>query len=155
MRHALHAEWTKMRTVGGTGWLLLATIGLTVGLSAASIAASTCDGSGCTQDVTRLSLTGIYLGQAVVAVLAVLVISGEYGTGMIHTTFTAVPSRSTVLVSKAIALAGVLVVTGSAAVLGSLLAGRLILPGNGFTEAHGFAPLSLADGPTGRRCALP
>jgi len=39
------------------------------------------------------------------------------------------------------------------AVLGSLLAGRLILPGHGFTAAHGFAPLSPADGPVLRAAA--
>jgi ABC-2 type transport system permease protein len=38
-------------------------------------------------------------------------------------------------------------------VVGSLLAGRLILPGHGFTAAHGFAPLSLADGPVLRAAA--
>ena len=37
--------------------------------------------------------------------------------------------------------------------LGSLLAGRLILPGNGFTAAHGHPPLSLGDGPTLRAAA--
>ena len=36
---------------------------------------------------------------------------------------------------------------------GSLLAGRLILPGHGFTEAHGFPPLSLGDGPVLRAAA--
>ena len=39
-------------------------------------------------------------------------------------------------------LAGVL------GVLGSLVAGRATLPGNGFTRANGYEPLSLADGPT-------
>ncbi|MEZ0077168.1 hypothetical protein [Planotetraspora sp. GP83] len=37
--------------------------------------------------------------------------------------------------------------------LGSVLAGRLILPGNGFTPAHGYPPLALADGPTLRAAA--
>jgi ABC-2 type transport system permease protein len=36
MRQALHAEWTKLCTVAGTGWLALATIGVTVALSAAA-----------------------------------------------------------------------------------------------------------------------
>ena len=39
MRPALHAEWTKLRTVAGTGWLLLATIVLTVAVSAVATAA--------------------------------------------------------------------------------------------------------------------
>src|SRR5580693_4189270 len=47
------------------------------------------------------------------------------------------------------AIVGALVlVAGAVAVTASLLAGRLILPGNGFTAAHGFAALSLAHGPT-------
>ena len=37
--------------------------------------------------------------------------------------------------------------------LGSVLAGHFILPGNGFTAAHGFLPLSLAAGPTVRAAA--
>ena len=40
------------------------------------------------------------------------------------------------------------------AVLGSLLAGRIFLPGNGFTVAHGFLPLSIAHGPTLRAAGL-
>jgi ABC-2 type transport system permease protein len=42
---------------------------------------------------------------------------------------------------------GLTLAAGTVAVLGSILAGRLILPGRGFTAAHGFPPLSLADGP--------
>jgi ABC-2 type transport system permease protein len=38
-------------------------------------------------------------------------------------------------------------------VLCSLLAGRLILPGRGFTPTHGYTPLSLADGSTLRAAA--
>jgi len=34
-----------------------------------------------------------------------------------------------------------------------VLAGRLILPGHGFSPARGFPPLSLADGPTLRAAA--
>ena len=30
LRDALHAEWTKLRTLPGTGWLLLAVVALTV-----------------------------------------------------------------------------------------------------------------------------
>jgi ABC-2 type transport system permease protein len=38
-------------------------------------------------------------------------------------------------------------------VLGAWLAGRLILPGRGFTAAHGYPPLSLTDGATLRAMA--
>ena len=153
MREALHAEWTKLRTASGTIWLLLAVIALTVALSAGAAAAARCPSAGCGQDPARISLTGIELGQVIVAVLAVLVISGEYGTGMIRTTLAAMPRRTTVLAAKAAILTGLVLAAGTIAVLGSLLAGRLLLPGNGFTAAHGFAPLSLGDGPVLRAAA--
>ena len=39
MTEALRAEWTKLRTLASTGWLLLGAIVLTVGVSAAVAAA--------------------------------------------------------------------------------------------------------------------
>ena len=84
MRDALHAEWTKLRTAAGTGWLLLAAVALTVAVSAAAAATVAARPGCCRSDPAKLSLTGIYLGQAVVAILAVLAVSGEYSTGMIR-----------------------------------------------------------------------
>ena len=109
--------------------------------------------AGCQLDPARTSLTGIYLSQAIVAILAVLAISGEYTSGMIRITFTAVPRRTTVLAAKAAILSGLVLAAGTVAVLGSLLAGRLILPGHGFTAGHGYPPLSLGDGPVLRAAA--
>jgi ABC-2 type transport system permease protein len=153
LRDALHAEWTKLRTAPGTIWLLFAAVALTVAVSAAAAAAARCPATGCGQDPARVSLTGVYLGQAVVAVVAVLAISGEYSSGMIRTTLAAMPRRTTVLAAKAALVTGLTLAAGTLAILGSLLAGRLILPGHGFTAAHGFAPLSLADGPVLRAAA--
>jgi ABC-2 type transport system permease protein len=153
LRDALHAEWTKLRTAPGTSWLLLAVIALTAAVSAAATAATTCPTVGCAVDPAKLSLTGIQLGQALVAVLAVLAISGEYSTGMIHVTLAAMPRRLTILAAKAAILSGVALAAGTIAVFGCMLAGRLILPGHGFTPAHGYPPLSLADGPTLRAAA--
>ncbi|MES4901161.1 MULTISPECIES: ABC transporter permease subunit [unclassified Streptomyces] len=153
MRGALHAEWTKIRTVAGPLWLLLGMIAATVALSAGAVSVPTCESAGCGGDMTRVSLLGVALGQAPAAVLAVLVISGEYGSGMIRTTLAAMPHRATVLAAKAITLAGVVAAAGTIAVLGSLAAGRLILPRHGFTAAHGHPALSLADGPTLRAAA--
>ncbi|MFB9830901.1 ABC transporter permease [Actinoallomurus acaciae] len=149
MRVHLRAEWTKLRTVPGTAWLLFAVAGLTVALSALATAAVTCPPDGCAVDNTKLSLTGVELGQAAVALLAVLAISGEYSTGMIRTTLTAMPGRVTVLTAKAAVLAGLTMAAGTVAVLGSLLAARLILPGSG--QPH--PPPSLADGATLRAAA--
>jgi ABC-2 type transport system permease protein len=76
----------------------------------------------------------------------VLVISGEYSSGMIRTTFIAMPRRWTVLAAKAVMVTGLILVAAVAAVAGSLVAGRFILAGNGVTTAHGFAVVSLANG---------
>jgi ABC-2 type transport system permease protein len=153
MREALHAEWTKLRTAPATIWLLPAVIALTVALSVAAAAAVRCPSAGCGQDPAKISLTGIQLGQAVVAVVAVLAISGEYSTGMIRTTLTAMPSRTTVLAAKAATLTSLVLTAGTIAVLASVLVGRLILPGHGLTPAHGYPPLSLGDGPVLRAAA--
>jgi ABC-2 type transport system permease protein len=153
LREALHAEWTKLRTVPGTIWLLLAIVATTAALGAVVDAATKCSSGGCPIDPAKTSLTGIYLSQAFVVILAVLAISSEYSNGMVRVTFTAMPRRTTVLAAKAVTVTGLVLAAGTVAVLGSVLAGRLILPGHGFTAAHGYPPLSLGDGPVLRAAA--
>jgi ABC-2 type transport system permease protein len=149
LRDALHAEWTKLRTVSGPAWLLLGAVVLTVAVSAAAVGATHCQQDlSCPVDTTKLSLTGVQVGQAVAAILAVLAISNEYSSGMIRTTLAAMPNRLAMLAAKAILLAALVLVAAAVAVFGCLLAGHLILPGHGFTAARGFHPVWLSDGPT-------
>ena len=101
----------------------------------------------------KITLTGIDLGQAAVAIVAVLAVGTEYSTGMIRITLAAMPGRVTMLAAKAAVVTALILAAGAVAVAGSLLAGWLILPGHGFTRAHGFAPLTLADGPVLRATA--
>jgi len=155
---ALHAEWTKLRTLASTYWLLLAAAVVTIAVSAAAAAAVSCQPGECAvartgADPAKISLAGIDLGQAVVAVLAVLAVGGEYSTGMIRLTLTAMPRRLTVLAAKAAVVTGCVLAASAVAVLGSLLAGRLILPGRGLTTANGYQLLSLANGPDLRAAA--
>jgi len=145
----LRAEWTKLSTVAGPAWLLAGVVALTVTVSAAVDAATRCPADlTCSVDTVKLSLSGLQLGQALVAILAVLPICNEYSTGMIRVTFAAMPRRLTVLGAKASVVSGLVLVAGSFAVLGSLVGGVLILPGHGFTAARGFTELSLTYGPT-------
>ncbi len=141
LRHTTHAEWTKLRTTPGTGWLLLAVVATTVAVSATAAATIGCPAGTCGVDPAKTSLTGVQLGQAVVAILAVLMIGGEYGTGMVHVTLTAMPRRITVLAAKAAVLTGVVTAAATLAVLASVQAGRLLLPG------QNVAAPSLGDGP--------
>ena len=154
MKAALHAEWTKLRTVPGPAGLLLATVAVTVALSALVVAVTRCPaGAACQVDTARLSLTGIQLGQAAAAILAVGVLSAEYGTGMIRVTLAAMPRRITLLAAKAVLVTGLVLAAGSLGVAGGCWPGWLILPGHGFTAARGFPPLSLRRraGAAGRR----
>jgi len=152
MKYALHAEWTKLRTVPSTAWLFVATIVITVVVGAATtgwIDSSNCPSpSQCPEDMTKLAFTGVWLGQVAVVVLAALAMTNEYGTRMIHATLAANPRRTQVLTSKAAAITAIVVVAGTLAVLGSFVVARLILQGNGFTTANGYQALSLGDGPT-------
>ncbi|MEV7213073.1 ABC transporter permease [Kitasatospora cineracea] len=133
-RRACRAEWTKLRTESGFRWLLACAVVVTVAVGAATSGTVRC----CGYDPARLALSGVTVGQAVVAVLGVLCVGGEYGTGMIHTTLSAVPARTRVLAAKAVVVGAAVAGAGLVAVLGSLLAGHLLLPG---------AP-SMTDGPT-------
>jgi ABC-2 type transport system permease protein len=150
----LHAEWTKLRTLPGTGWLLLAAAAFTVAVGAAAAGAFTCAPAhgGCLPEATgadpaKISLTGVYLGQAVIAVLGVLVIGGEYGTGLIRLTLTATPRRLTAFTAKALVTAAWALTASVLAVGGSVLAGWLILPIRGLSAANGYASLSLGNAP--------
>jgi ABC-2 type transport system permease protein len=147
MSRTLHAEWTKLRTAGGTAGLLLAVVVLTAAVGAAVAGSVTCHvAGGCGQDPAKVSLTGVYLGQAAAAILAVLAIGGEYSTGMIRLTFAAMPGRVSVLAAKATVVTVLVLAAGAVATVGSVLAGQLILPGHGL-------PLSLGNG-TDLRAAL-
>lgn len=153
MRHAVHAEWTKLRTVPSAAWSLLALVALPVALGAlvtAGIDPPACAPAtaGCAPDPAVVSLSGVYLGQLAVVLIAVLAVSTEYDTMMIRTTLAADPRRGTVLAAKALVVTAAVLGAGLLGVLGSVIAGRAVLSGNGFTAADGFPPPSLADGPT-------
>ena len=147
---ALHAEWTKFRTLASSWWLLLAVAALTIAVSAVAAAAFNCQPAGCTPqqtgaDPAKLSLTGADLGQVVIALLAAGAIGGEYGSGMIRLTLTAVPRRLTAFTAKALVTATAALAAAALAVVGSALAGRLILPGKGLSAANGYLPVSLGN----------
>jgi ABC-2 type transport system permease protein len=154
MIRSLHAEWTKVRTVAGPGALLLAAAALTAAIGvAAANAAGGCPGRGCQVDPAKVSLTGIYLSQAVVAIIAVTAVSGEYSTGMMRLTLAATPRPWRVLAAKAAVVGTATLVTGAVAVLAAVLAGGVLLARHGIDAAHGYEVLSLGHGPVLRAAA--
>lgn len=147
MIEALRAEWTKTRTAGGTAWLLIGAVAVTIAVSAGIAAATHVSARSGQEDPIRLALTGVYLGQAVVVVVAVLTFSEEYGTGMIRVSLAAMPRRLVLLTAKAATTTANVLPAGILAVTGCLLVGRLVLPG------HGYPLISISDGPTLRAAA--
>ena len=138
---ALHSEWTKLRTLPSTGWLLLGTVVATVAIGfaiTASLDYSHCDAP-CVTDTGRLSLAGARLGQVTVVILAVMAVTAEYATGTIQPTLAAVPRRIAVVFGKLVVLVGVALLAGAAAVAGSVAAARSALPHTGYPN------LSLSD----------
>ena len=137
-RDVLAFEWTKLRSVRSNYWTLLIAAVVTLGVTALvaqSIASAPPPPGGPVNP-----LTGSFLGYGEytvlpVTVLSVLTFTSEYASGLIRTTFTAVPRRRAVLAAKA-------AVTGAAALTaGELLAFACFL----FTQAilsrhhHGLA----------------
>jgi ABC-type transport system involved in multi-copper enzyme maturation permease subunit len=99
--HALASEWTKIKSVRSTLWTLGIFVLLVVGIGFL-VAAQTQDSDFGDVPYTVPAFFGLILGQICLITLGVLVVSSEYGTGMIRTTFTASPQRHRVLTAKLI-----------------------------------------------------
>lgn len=131
LARAVTSERVELRSLRSTLWLLVLTIGAMVAVSMLIGWAATTENPAAQPTGTAASLVtvGISVGQLAVAVLAVLVITGEYATEMIRSTMTAVPRRLPTLAARALVLAlavGVLV-RSSAAVLATVLGVLLVV----------------------------
>ncbi len=107
----LQSELCKLRSVRSTYWAYLSALVFNVGL-AALVAIVLPEHLTETLDATRLSLGGVHLSQMAVGVLGVLVISSEYDTDMIYSSFSAVPRRRRMLAAKAIVFGASALVIG-------------------------------------------
>ena len=132
-RSATISEWVKLSTLRST-WLTLASavLGTVAVGSLASWAinahwASLHPGERATFSPITQSLTGVYLAQLAIGVLGVLVISGEYATGMIRATFAAVPRRLPVLLAKLVVFAVLTFVATALAAFAAFFLGQALL----------------------------
>jgi len=137
----VRSEWTKLRSVRSTYWTLLVAAVSMVGLSALLCSIyigrystlSAVDKA--TFNPTSFSLNGVMLAQLAIGVLGVLVITAEYSTGMIRTTFGAVPQRKTVLAVKAGVFGLSAAVVGLVSSFAAFFVGQAILSSQ-HIEAH-------------------
>ena len=135
---ALRSELTKIRSVRSTYWALFAMIVITIGISAllswgriqdyasqpANVQAHTA--LDIRSHATQFSMFGLILGQLVIAVLGALTITSEYSTGMIRTSLTVLPRRTTVYAAKAVVFTLVALVAGLVTSFGSYFIGQAI-----------------------------
>ena len=100
------SEWTKLRSVRSTLWSFFTALLLTIGFPvlASFIVRSHWSHMNPGEQAHRhpldIALVGVDIAQLAIGVLGVLVITGEYSTGMIRASFTAVPRRLPVLWAK-------------------------------------------------------
>jgi len=128
----LLSEWTKIRSIRSTSYTLLAAVVLMVGLGVLICAVTAHEhidlpaGSD-PFNAAGASVTGIVVAQLAIGILGVLLISGEYSTGMIRASLTAVPSRLLVLWGKLGVFAAVTFVVALIAALVSFFLGQALL----------------------------
>ncbi|GAB2448977.1 ABC-2 type transport system permease protein [Conyzicola lurida] len=148
----IRSEWIKLRTVRSTVWSYAIIVVVSIGM--AVLMSSTIGGSGeqlpelQTGIVLQAATFGVYFGQLIVGVLGVLVISGEYSTGMIRSTLTAVPKRIPALAAKALVLFVATFVVGLVSTFGAFLVASPILANSGIeadlSDGKLYADLVLA-----------
>jgi ABC-2 type transport system permease protein len=112
-RNVLRSEWTKLWSLRSTRWSLLASFVAMAGLGPL-IAAVQMSRWGqmaphdrLTYDSINTGVAGWHLAQLAIGILGVLVISGEYTTGMVRSSLMAVPTRLPVLWAKILVYAAV------------------------------------------------
>lgn len=119
----LRSEWIKLRSLRSTFWCYLFIIVINVGLAllVSSLTLNSdatqgpgsriADTGGGSEAITVIT-AGLMLSSLLSAVLGALVITGEYGTGMIKSTFAADPKRLGALLGKALVFGIVTFVIG-------------------------------------------
>jgi ABC-2 type transport system permease protein len=134
----LRSEWIKLRSLRSTMWSYLLVILISVGMAALMSSSLSSGPTGAslpeaeqTRFLLQASTFGIYFGQLVVAVLGVLVISGEYSTGMIKSTLAAAPRRLSTLWAKAAVLFTATYIVSLVGTVASFLVASPILAGKG------------------------
>lgn len=107
------SEWTKLWSLRSTRWSLLVAALIMIGIGPlfSLVLMGRWDTMG-VEDQRHLdgidkALIGFHLAPLAIGVLGVLMIAGEYSTGMIRSSLMAVPQRLPVLAAKVVVFAGV------------------------------------------------
>src|SRR5450755_1763865 len=107
----LKAEWTKLRTLPSTWRTAALTLVMGIGFGVAVAFSQISQWHTMTArqrqvfDPTSASMSGVMIAAVVLGALAVRTVTAEYSTGMIRSTFSAMPARPLVLAAKAATVA--------------------------------------------------
>ncbi|MBT0771854.1 ABC transporter permease subunit [Kineosporia sp. J2-2] len=135
----IHSEWIKFRSVRSSLWTLAAGVVLLVGLSAliGSVTMSQWDSldeaTRASLDPVALATSGSTFAQLATGVLAVLMITGEYTTGMIRASLTVVPRRLPVLWAKLAVFSAVTFVVTLISSFAAFFVSQAVVSGHGLS----------------------
>ena len=129
----LRSEFTKFRSLRSTMWTLLAAVVLMIGIGAlfSGVTASQYHTFNWAEraafNPVTTSLNGVIFAVVAFGVLGVLLTGGEYTTGMIRSSLTAVPSRLPVLWGKVAVFSGSILSVSLVASFVSFFLGQALL----------------------------
>jgi ABC-2 type transport system permease protein len=136
-RYGLHGaiamEWLKLRSLRSTWWTLAVALAGMIGLAILVLHyypghwAHMSRADRRSFDPTNSGFTGLALAQLAAATLGILAVTGEYSSGMIRSTLTAIPRRGLVLATKAAVVGAVALIVGEAGAFAAFLAGQAVL----------------------------
>ncbi|GGM87560.1 ABC transporter permease [Lentzea pudingi] len=134
----VRGEWVKLRSVRSSGFAVLgaALTMIVAGLVFAATIGTDSDGADGVTDPAGITLSGAIFAQLLTGVLGVLLMSGEYATGMIKPTLTAVPSRLPVLAGKVAVLVGTVFPAVLASAFVVFFAGQVVMGNAGLPTAR-------------------
>lgn len=129
----IKSEWIKLWSVRSTWWALYVAVVAMIGIAATySLVVEP-------REATPAdALQGAAFAQLAFGVLGVLVVSTEYSTGLIRTTFATVPRRRVVIAAKSGLLFAVLLLVGQVAAFAAFFTAQILL-------GHRGVHFSLAD----------
>ena len=134
----LRSEWSKLWSLRST-WITLG-LSLVMLIAFGLIFASTYKPGGVghgpgadAKDGIAVALGGLNFAQLAIGVLGVLVMAGEYSTGMIRSTLAAVPTRLPVLWAKVTSYGAVAFVTAAVGAFVAFFATQIVLHGTDIT----------------------
>jgi ABC-2 type transport system permease protein len=140
------SEWTKLYSLRSTRWSLLVAVVLVIGFAClfAVITSARWGHMGPGERAGRhpldIALMPVNLAQLAIGVLGVLVITGEYSTGMIRATIGAVPKRLPVLWGKILVFAATTFALMLPAALAAFFASQAILDRHHILQISFSAP---------------